>query len=82
MTRKGMDRQKAHELVRRLAVRSTVDSAPFKEVLLREESVSNLLSKREVEEALNPSNYLGTSVKQVEAAIEMTMDERRKRGLA
>jgi len=81
LTRKGMNRQEAHELVRRLTIRSTVEKTSFKDVLLSERAVSNLLSEEEVDEALNPRNYLGTSVEQVESAIRKTMSERRGRGL-
>ncbi len=81
LARKGMSRQEAHELVRRLTIRSTVDKTSFKDTLLRDGAVSSLLSEEEVDEALNPRNYLGTSVKQVGSAIRKTMSERRGRGL-
>jgi adenylosuccinate lyase len=78
---KGMDRQEAHEIIRQLAIKSEVEKVPFKNVLLNEKIVSNLLSEKEIIEALNPRNYLGTTVKQVELAIEKTLKERRNRGL-
>ena len=78
---KGMSRQEAHELVRRLAIRSAVAKTSFKDVLFHEKSVRDLLSEEEIEEALNPRNYLGTSVEQVELAVEKTKRERRERGL-
>jgi len=81
LARKGMSRQEAHELVRRLTIRSTIDKTSFKDTLLRDGAVSSLLSEEEVDEALNPRNYLGTSVKQVGSAIRKTMSERRGRGL-
>ena len=81
LARRGMSRQEAHELVRRLAIRSAVAKTSFKDVLFREKSVRDLLSEEEIEEALNPRNYLGTSVEQVELAIEKTRMERRERGL-
>jgi len=81
LARRGMSRQEAHELVRRLAIRSAVAKTSFKDVLFREESVRDLLSEEEIEEALNPRNYLGTSVEQVELAVEKTRGERRERGL-
>ena len=78
---RGMSRQEAHELVRRLAISSAVAKSPFKDVLFREKSVRDLLSEEEIDEALNPKNYLGTSVEQVELAVEKTRGERRERGL-
>jgi adenylosuccinate lyase len=81
LTRKGMSRQEAHELVRRLAIRSASEKTSFKDVLFREKTVTDLLTEKELEEALNPRNYLGTSVKQVEMAIKKTLKERQERGL-
>jgi adenylosuccinate lyase len=38
----------------------------FKETLLQDKFVSSKLSGKEIGEALNPKNYLGTAVKQAE----------------
>jgi len=78
---KGVSRQEAHELVRRLAIRSAVAKTSFKDVLFHEKSVRDLLSEEEIEEALDPRSYLGTSAEQVELAVEKTRGERRERGL-
>jgi adenylosuccinate lyase len=81
LARKGMDRQKAHELIRRLAMRSYANERPFKQVLLEDDAVQRMLSEEEVDEALDPKNYLGTTIKQVELAIEKTKRERKARAL-
>ncbi|MCS7120694.1 MAG: adenylosuccinate lyase [Nitrososphaerota archaeon] len=81
LVRKGMDRQKAHELVRRLTFKSIAEKTSLEQVLLQDEEVRSRLSPEEIEEALDPMNYLGTSVMQVEKAIEKTLAERRERGL-
>jgi len=81
LTRKGTNRQEAYELIRRLAIQSISEKSSFKEVLMRNDRVASLLSEEEIEEALRPENYLGTSVKQVELAIKRTLEERRGRGL-
>jgi adenylosuccinate lyase len=69
LTEKGVNRQEAHELLRKLAVRSDVEKRPFREILLKDEVVSRKLSEEEIDHALNPRNYLGTAVKQVELVI-------------
>jgi adenylosuccinate lyase len=79
LTKKGTDRQKAHELIRKLTIKSLAEKTSFKDVLLRDKEVRSLLSEKEIEDALNPMNYLGTSIRQVELAIEKTMEERRER---
>jgi len=81
LARKGMNRQEAHEIVRRLAIRSIVEKTSFKEILLQEKAIRNFLSEKEIEEALDPANYLGTSLKQIELAVEKTLKERQNRGL-
>ena len=81
LTRKGMDRQKAHELIRRLAMKSVVEKQPFKETLLKDKTVRETLGEKEVDEALNPRNYLGTTTKQIELAVKRTKEERKNRGL-
>ncbi len=76
-----MNRQKAHELVRSLATKSDVEKIPFKEALLQNSTVQKMLSEREIDEALDPRNYLGTAIKQVELVIKTTKRERKARGL-
>jgi adenylosuccinate lyase len=81
LTRKGMGRQKAHELIRRLAMKSGVEKQPFRETLLKDKNVRETLSEKEIDEALNPRNYLGTTTKQIELAVKRTKEERKARGL-
>jgi adenylosuccinate lyase len=82
LTKKGMSRQEAHELLRKLSIKSELEKLPFKEVLLKDKVISGKLSEREIDEALNPRNYLGTALKQVELMVEKTKKERRNRGIA
>jgi adenylosuccinate lyase len=81
LSRKGMNRQKAHELVRGLAIKSDVEKRPFKEILVENGTAHKMLSEREVDEALDPQNYLGTAIKQVELVVKTTKRERKARGL-
>jgi adenylosuccinate lyase len=67
LTAKGVNRQEAHELLRKLTIKSEVEKRHFREILLEDTFVSGKLSKKEIDEALNPKNYLGTAVKQAEA---------------
>lgn len=81
LTRKGTSRQKAHEHLRRLAMKSEMEKHPFKRVLLEDETVRKILNEKEISKALNPRNYLGTAVKQVELVVRKTRQERKNRGL-
>ncbi len=67
LARKGVNRQEAHELLRKLTIVSEVDKKPFREVLLADLLVHKTLSCEEIDAALDPKSYLGTAVKQAEA---------------
>ena len=66
LSRKGVNRQEAHELLRKLTIKSEVGKRNFREILLQDKLVSSKLSEKEIDSALDPKNYLGTAVKQAE----------------
>jgi len=67
---KGMGRGDAHELMRKTALRAVEENKTLKEVFLEGNEKSNLLTSEEVDDALNPNNYLGASEKIVERVIK------------
>ena len=81
LIQKSMNRQVAHELLRKLTLKSESAKQSFRETLLHDTTIRKMLSEREVDEALNPRNYLGTATKQVESMVKMVKKERRIRGL-
>ena len=81
LTKKGMNRQEAHELLRQLTIKSATEKKSFREILANDETIKRLLTEKEIDYALDPRNYLGTTVEQIEAAIKKTLEERLKRGL-
>jgi len=66
LTKKGVNRQEAHELLRKLTITSALEKRDFNEILLKDKYVSSKLSEKEIDQALNPKNYLGTAIKQAE----------------
>jgi adenylosuccinate lyase len=70
LTRKGVNRQEAYKLLRKLTIRSEVEKRKFREILLENKLVTEKLNEKEIDEALNPKNYLGTAVKQAETFAE------------
>ena len=82
LAKKGLGRQKAHELTRELAIKSHNKKREFKQVLMKNSTVNQLLNQTEIEKVMNPQNYLGTTTKQIELVIEKTKQERRARGLS
>jgi adenylosuccinate lyase len=66
LTKKGVNRQEAHEMLRKLTIQSALEKKEFKQVLLEDKFISSKLDEKEIDQALNPKNYLGTAVKQAE----------------
>ncbi|HDD70074.1 MAG TPA: adenylosuccinate lyase [Candidatus Bathyarchaeota archaeon] len=74
LTKKGMNRQEAHELLRKLTIKSEMEKRPFKEILLEDSIVREKLSEEEIDYALNPRNYLGTAQEQVKLMVKKTKE--------
>jgi len=68
---KGVGRQTAHELVRRVAMEAYEADASLKEALLSDEEAAELLTEEEIEAATEPENYLGTVQEQIDEVLEM-----------
>lgn len=80
LVKKGMNRQEAHELLRTLTIKSEVEKQPFKKILLEDKTVRAKLTEKEIDNALNPRNYLGTALKQIDLVVKKTQRERKTRG--
>ncbi|MGP3667732.1 MAG: adenylosuccinate lyase [Candidatus Bathyarchaeota archaeon] len=79
LTRKGVTRQEAYKIVRDLSMKSLLENLNLKTVAEKDEKINKILSKEELEEALKPENYLGTTPIQIEKALEKTKKEREER---
>jgi adenylosuccinate lyase len=66
LTRRGMDRQQAHECIREASMEALAKKEPLEEVLARNREVTDCLSGEEIRELLDPDRYIGTAVAQVE----------------
>lgn len=75
LVERGMGRQDAHELVRKIAILSEESNISFKEALLNNREITRYLKPDEIEEILKPENYIGTAVKQVEELIKLIGNE-------
>lgn len=69
LVRKGMGRQEAHEMMRRLAMKCWDEKRSLKELMLEDEEASALANEEELDDWLNPRNYLGTALEQVDLVI-------------
>ena len=70
LTKKGMGRQESHELVRECAMECYDKNVDFKDVLLKNKEIEKYLNEKEILDALNPENYIGTAVKQVDRVLK------------
>jgi adenylosuccinate lyase len=62
LARKGMNRQDAHELVRKLSMKSIDErGSSFRELLKRNETVLQHMTAKDIDAALDPQNYLGVN---------------------
>jgi adenylosuccinate lyase len=81
LAKKGLGRQKAHELTRKLALKSYNERRSLKEILLEDTKIKKFLEYKEIEQVMDPQNYLGTAQKQIENVIKKTEKERKSRNL-
>lgn len=58
---KGMGRQEAHELIRKCSMDSQRECKDFKSYLMKNKSVTALLSEKEIDAALDARAYLGST---------------------
>ncbi|HID43239.1 MAG TPA: adenylosuccinate lyase [Archaeoglobaceae archaeon] len=66
LTRKGMGRQEAHEVVRGVSLKT---KTTLFEELINDEEVKRHLSDDEIEKILKPENYTGTARKKIEVVV-------------
>ena len=70
LTKKGVSRQEAHEILRRNAMRAYETNRELKEVLMEDVEISKHLTPGEIEKLLKPENYLGTALEKIDKIVE------------
>jgi len=71
LTKKGIGRQDAHALVREASLEAIDKGTSLEEVLKGNARVTAALSNEEIEEAMDPTTYIGTAREQVERVLEI-----------
>ncbi len=79
LAQRGLGRQRAHSLIRDIALQSSRDGTAFRDALLAHPEVHRWLTPQEVDAALHPESYLGTALEQVDAMLALTAAERDQR---
>ena len=67
---KGMGRGDAHELMRKTSLKAAAENKTLKETFTSENKKLGLLSEKEIDDALNPENYLGVTYKIVDKVVK------------
>ena len=70
LVEKGMGRGDAHELMRTCSLKATSENKQLLSVLIENPKIAKILKKKELEEAMNPRNYLGVSDKIVDQVVK------------
>jgi adenylosuccinate lyase len=70
LVKKGIGRQDAHELLRQSSMKVIKENKSLKEVLLKNEIIKKKFTEKELDWYLDPKNYLGTAIEQVENVIK------------
>ena len=67
---KGMGRGDAHELMRKTSLKALKEGKTLKEVFITENKKLKILSEKEIDDALNPYNYLGSTEEIINRVIK------------
>lgn len=70
LTKRGVDRQEAHEILRRASMRAYANKSSLLEELIADKNVLKYLKKEELSELLKPENYLGTALERIEIVVD------------
>ncbi|MCA1809994.1 MAG: adenylosuccinate lyase, partial [Lentisphaerae bacterium] len=69
LTERGMGRQEAHEVLRQVAGQAFTGGRSLREVLAETPSVTALLTTEDIDRLLDPAEYIGTAVEQVQRVL-------------
>jgi adenylosuccinate lyase len=69
LAKRGVGRQKAHEIMRSASMRAVEEGKTLAWVLAEEETVAVHLSPEEIDRLLDPHQYIGTAVEQVDRLL-------------
>ncbi len=69
LSAKGMGRQDAHELIRQIAIQAEETDMDFRTALSENKEVMTLLSASELDEVMDPDNYLGKAPEMTDRVV-------------
>ena len=69
LVEKGIGRQEGHEILRQAAIEARKTKMPMKNILLQNPDIAGKFLELELEDLLDPANYLGLAIVQIEYAL-------------
>ncbi|MCE8422966.1 MAG: adenylosuccinate lyase, partial [Candidatus Methanoperedens sp.] len=69
LSKKGVGRQEAHEIVRQCAMSARESGDHMKDSLIKNKIISKYMTEKELISIMDPDNYIGTAVEQVESLV-------------
>ncbi len=70
LVKKGLGRQEAHEIMRKLSMQAIETNTHLREQMALDEAISQLFTSEEIDVLMDPKSYIGKAEKIVEKALE------------
>ncbi len=70
LVNKGIGRQEGHEILRQAAIAAREKNLDMKEILINNNKISTNFSENELDEILDPHNYIGKAIEQVDKLLK------------
>ncbi len=70
LVEKGIGRQEGHEILRKAAIKAKKENRFIKEILLENGKIMESFTKDEIDDMLNPHNYIGKSLELLENLLK------------
>jgi adenylosuccinate lyase len=71
LVNRGIGRQDAHELLRLSAIKSIDEDKFMKDILIENKEIKGKFSQEELDDLLNPHNYIGKAIEQVDDLVRI-----------
>jgi adenylosuccinate lyase len=71
LVNKGIGRQEGHEILRQAAIQARNENVYMKDILVDHSKIKGKFTKEELDEILNPHNYIGTAIEQTENLLSV-----------
>ncbi|MHA1341925.1 MAG: adenylosuccinate lyase [Promethearchaeota archaeon] len=75
LVKRGVGRQEGHETLRSAAIEARKHNISIKEILLKNNLINSLFSKKEIDLMLDPKQYIGNAVELVENLVKCIKDK-------